>query len=78
MNPPEKPILIQRGFPYELNSKFFEKKYINFQKTKLILNTIFYREINKYTFVGITRKKLLIKPSRKSDIITKGGPYELN
>ena len=56
MNPVEKPTVVQRVYPYELNWKFLEKKNIIFQKTKLILNSIFYREMNKYTFVGITGK----------------------
>ena len=57
---------------------FLKKKNIKFKKTKLILNNIFYREINNYTFVGITRNKLLFEPSRKTNIDTKGYPYEQN
>ena len=29
---------------------------LNFQKTKLILNSRIHKDLNKYTFVGITRK----------------------
>ena len=60
----------QRGDPYLLFWEFREKKNINFQNIKLIFNSIFYKESKEFTFVRISRKKLLFEPSvwREDDI----------
>ena len=50
------------------------KKYINFQKIKLIFNSIFYIELKEYNFVEISRIKLLFEPSVRGVVDTKGGP----
>ena len=49
-----------------------KRENINFQKTKLISNSRIHKEVNKYTFVGITRKKLVIYPPSKCDFDIKG------
>ena len=54
---------IQMGDPYLLFWEFQEKKNINFQNIKLILNSIFYKESKEFSFARIYRKKLLFEPS---------------
>ena len=66
--------MIQRGDPYQLVWEFQGKKNINFQKIKFILNSIFYIEIKEFTFVEISRIKLLSEPSVRGVVDTKGGP----
>ena len=51
-----------------------KRENINFQKTKLISNSRFHKKINKYTFVGITRKKIVFYPPSKCDFDEKGRP----
>ena len=47
----------------------------NFQKIKLIFNSIFYIELKEFTFVEISRIKLLSEPSVRGFVDTKGvGP----
>ena len=53
---------------------FKGKQNNNFQKIKLIFKTIFYIELKEYTFVGISRKKLLSESSLQGVVDTKGGP----
>ena len=74
LNPPFERKMIQRGDPYLLFWEFQEKKNIYFQNIKLIFNSIFYKELKRFTFARISLKKLLFEPSfwRKDD--TKGGP----
>ena len=55
--PPEKTYIDTKGGPLPTFWEILEKKNINFRKTKGILNSRFYREWNKFTFVGITLKE---------------------
>ena len=45
-----------------------------FQKIKLIFNSIFYKVLKEYTFVEISRIKLISEPSVRGVFDTKGGP----
>ena len=56
---------------------FNGKKDNNFQKIKLIFRGIFYIELKEYTFVEISRIKLLSEPSVRGVVDTKGDPYQL-
>ena len=47
-----------------------KRENINFQKTKLISNSRIRKEINKYTFVALTGKKLHFLPHSKCDFDT--------
>ena len=50
------------------------KNNINFLKIELIFNSIFYIELNEYTFVEISLIKLLFEPSLRGVVDTKEGP----
>ena len=65
--------MIQRGYPYQLFENFLEKKNINFKNIILIFDSIYYSESKEFTFVGISRKKLLFEPFVLMEIDTKGG-----
>ena len=69
--------MLQRGDPYELVREFQGNKNINFQKIKIIFNTIFFIKLQKYTFVEIFRIKLLSEPSVRGVVDTKGGPLSI-
>ena len=68
---------IQGGTLIILIENFKGKNNINFQKTKLILNSIFYKVFEIYIFVWIFRKNLFFEPSVRSDVDPKGDPYHL-
>ena len=57
-----------------LFENFKGKKNINFQKIKLIFNSIFYIYLNDYIFVEKSRLKLLSEPSVRGVVDTMGGP----
>ena len=49
-----------------------KKENINFQKSKLISNSRIHKELNKYTVVRITRKKITFLTPFKMRFDTKG------
>ena len=55
-----------------LIENFQGKRNFNFQRIKLIFNSIFYKELKEYTFVEISRIKLLSEPSARGLVDTKG------
>ena len=74
LNPLSKGRLIKGWTLINLIENFEGKQNINFSKTLLILNSVFYIELKVYSFVGLFRKPLVFQPPLKSAIDTKGVP----
>ena len=69
--------MIQRGTLINPFENFKEKIDNNFQKIKLILNSIFYIELKEYIFVEYSRIKVVSEPSVREVVHTKGSLINL-